>query len=96
MCMLSRVPTSKSHEQIFYESDDNFDNNSNSPTCATNYYHTLYNNGIGMYIILFTHIFKKIFSNTKPYKTLINSNGLNSTREFLEISITLYVLVLLG
>ena len=59
MCMLSRVPTSESQEQIFYESDDNIDNYSNSPTYATNYYHTLYNNGIGMYIILFTHIFKK-------------------------------------
>ena len=31
-----------------------------------------------------------MFSNTRPYKTLI-SNGLNSMTKFFEISITLYV-----
>ena len=86
MYMLSTVPSSKSHVQIFYESDDNFGNY--SPAYATNYYLILYNNS--MYIILFTHIIKKMSSNTRPYKTLISS-GLNSMRSFLEISITLYV-----
>ena len=86
MCMLSTIPSSKIQEQIFYESNDNF--GSYSPTYAINYYLILYNNS--MYIIIFTHIIKKMFSNTRPYKTLI-SNGLNSMRKFFEISITLYV-----
>ena len=85
ICSLSTVPSSKNQEQIFYNSG-NF--SCYTHTYATNYYLILYNNS--MNIILLTQIVKKIFSNTKPYKTLI-SNGLNSMRSFLEISITLYV-----
>ena len=85
VCSLSTAPFSKNQEQIFYNSG-NF--SSYTHTYATNYYLILYNNS--MNIILLTHIVKKIFSNTKPYKTLV-SNGLNSMRSFLEISITLYV-----
>ena len=86
MYMLSTVPSSKTQEQIFYESDDNFGNYSSA--YATNYYLILYNNS--MYIILFTHIIKKMSSNARPYKSLISS-GLNSMRNFFETSITLYV-----
>ena len=85
ICSLSTAPSSKNQEQIFYNSGNFI---SYTHTYATNYYLILYNNS--MNIILLTHIVKKIFSNTKLYKTLI-SNGLNSMRSFLEISITLYV-----
>ena len=47
MYMLSTVPSSKTQEQIFYESGDNFGNY--SPAYATNYYLILYSNNINNY-----------------------------------------------